>query len=263
MSIMDNAKGDDVQPATSPYSRGLIVEMEHNNRALRARASREYRHPHESISNKRGNVQMLPNGNVFLGWDSAGLISEHTADDKILLEAHWLKQSRFASYRAFKFNWIGHPEEPPDVRAIAYGNASDALTVIYASWNGATEHRSWQFHTAEGDVLGRAARTGFETIFSTKLAGSRVYAQAFDAKDNVLGTSEVVHVDHAQSMMYLPSIQSSTAGSLESVAKFHPLLTGLISILSILGFLFLVRNMLLIIAPWSRRRYQRVPTSET
>ncbi|KAK6430462.1 hypothetical protein LTR95_013386 [Oleoguttula sp. CCFEE 5521] len=67
------------------------------------------------------------------------------------------------SYRAFKQAWTGCPLTRPDVVARKEGNA----TVVYVSWNGATEVLGWEVYggTAEGNLahMSTVAKRGFES----------------------------------------------------------------------------------------------------
>ncbi len=43
---------------------------------MSANLVREYTHPDKLLSDTQGNVQVLPNGNVLVGWGSAPVFSE-------------------------------------------------------------------------------------------------------------------------------------------------------------------------------------------
>lgn len=66
ISIMDNSKGEDPQPATNDSSRGLLIAVDENNMVATLEA--HYDHPvPDSLVPRRGNYQALPNGNVLMG----------------------------------------------------------------------------------------------------------------------------------------------------------------------------------------------------
>ena len=95
----------------------------------------------------------------------------YTWDGDLLLEESF-RNSSFVTYRAYKFNFVGKPIEPPTLKAFSYGtSASSSRTVYYVSWNGATEVATWKFYRTDdaGDevFIGSAARTGFGTMFQS------------------------------------------------------------------------------------------------
>ena len=65
ISLLDNAVGADPQPATTPWSRGLVVTLREDTMTAELVAS--YDHPHRGHAFRRGSNQILPNGNVFMG----------------------------------------------------------------------------------------------------------------------------------------------------------------------------------------------------
>ena len=86
-----------------------------------------------------GNVQELPNDNIFVCWSENGYMSEFTPSGELALEAKFVSH-RFAVYRAYKFEFTGLPLDPPALKAHAFGTTADTITtVFYVSWNGATE----------------------------------------------------------------------------------------------------------------------------
>ena len=68
---------------------------------------RKYAHPGEVLSATQGSVQVLPNGNVFIGWGSEPLFSEFSKDGELLFDATFPREVE--SYRAFRFPWSGRP----------------------------------------------------------------------------------------------------------------------------------------------------------
>ncbi|KAI1269250.1 ASST-domain-containing protein [Xylariaceae sp. FL1019] len=185
ISFLDNASGEqhlDFQPPSNNYSRGLIVELlRPKGEPQRARILQEYKRPDRNLADKRGALQRLPNGNVFMSWTDAGYVSEHSQnDDKVIMEARFLNETRFGTYRTYKStNWVGRPKDPPDVRSLGYGLGTNSMTAIYVSWNGATEHKTWKFFSGD-QFLGQKDKTGFETLFVTDVPVKTVRAEAYD-----------------------------------------------------------------------------------
>lgn len=147
-------------------------------------------------SPRRGNYQVLPNGNIFMGWSEQGVQSEHTADGTILFESvfavEWL-----GTYRQYKFPYVGDPQDPPDVHAEAIGFANGtATTLVWVSWNGATEVASWDMYrtTKNGEkmeLLASAERLGFETALAHGSFASHIVVKARDRNGLVLDQTNV------------------------------------------------------------------------
>jgi len=177
-------------------SRGIVVEIDED--AMSATLIGEYTHPNKILSETQGNVQVLPNGNVFVGWGSEPFFSEFSRDGKLIFDASF--PSEVESYRAFRFPWKGQPEDSPAV--FAESGAEDEVT-LYASWNGATEVATWQVLAGSGpDDLGPAGsapREGFETTITLNASEPYVAVKAKDSSGQVLGTSKAVKPSKASS----------------------------------------------------------------
>ena len=188
MTLFDNAEVDQDADAHA-HSRGLVLELDED--AMTATLVREYIHPTDILSVSQGNMQVLPNGNAFIGWGSAPVFSEMDIDGNVLFNGRFPEGG--TSYRAYRLPWVGQPADPPDIAAES--GAGDAVTV-YASWNGATEVASWQVLAgSDPDVLQMAAsapRDGFESAITVQATGAYVAVQALDDAGNVLGTSEAI-----------------------------------------------------------------------
>lgn len=152
--------------------------------------------PDDGRSTKRGNFQLLPNGNAFVGWSENSYISEHSPDGRVLMEAQFTSD-RFVTYRAYKFNFTSAPAEPPVLKGFAYGESPErSVSVYYVSWNGATEVATWEFYNEDHRIIGRTPRSGFETAFQhTSRYIEMVYARAVDADGGTLGESPVEAID--------------------------------------------------------------------
>jgi hypothetical protein len=151
----------------------------------------EYTHPDKILAATQGNVQVLPNGNVFVGWGSEPSFSEFSKDGKLIFDASF--PSQVESYRVFRFPWKGQPEDRPAV--VAEARPEDRVT-IYVSWNGATEVDTWQVLAGSGpdklERAGSAPRKGFETAVTLYTNEPYVAVEARDGSGRVLGTSEAV-----------------------------------------------------------------------
>jgi hypothetical protein len=189
ITFLDN--GSDGITSTANISHGLKVRLEKG--PMTAKVLQRWPRPDNKRSNLRGNLQNLPGGNVFAAWSDNSFISEHTSTGDLVMASEF-SSKRFVTYRAYKFNFTGAPWEEPIIKAFVYGaDAATSTTVIYMSWNGATEIEWWDLYrpvpqgAKGGGFIGSIIRTGFETRFQTSGFESEVYAEAVAADGTVLG----------------------------------------------------------------------------
>lgn len=166
-------------------SRALVLELDEAART--ARRVRDFVHPKGLLATSQGNAQVLPNGDMFVGWGSQLFFSEFAADGSLLLDATF--PAGVQSYRDIRSSWVGRP---PDAPAVAVDASRPGLTV-HASWNGATEVASWAVlggaNAGSLGVLASAPRAGFETPIVLGVRPTIVAVRAVGADGTVLGTS--------------------------------------------------------------------------
>jgi hypothetical protein len=183
LTVFDNG----ATPAVEKLSRGLILELD--EQAMTATLLRQYTHP-QILAGSQGSVQLLPNGNVFIGWGEVPRVTEFDHAGRIVFDA--VLGKTYECYRAFRLPWTGRPAQAP---ALALVGAGRGLTA-YASWNGATEVRSWQLLAGSlQDTLSPVASTrarGFESTLHASLPGPYFAARALDEWGRTLGQSSVV-----------------------------------------------------------------------
>jgi hypothetical protein len=188
ITIFDNGNVNRVE-----QSRSIVVEVDED--VMSASLAREYTHPDKLRSATQGNVQVLPNGNVFVGWGSAPVFSEFDHDGRLLFSAAYPTESE--SYRAFRFPWSGQPTDDP---AIAAELGAEDEVKIYASWNGATEVATWQVLAgADPDrlqPLASAPRQGFETVITVRTTEPYVGLKAVNGSGRELGTTSAFKLEH-------------------------------------------------------------------
>ena len=186
ISIFDNG----AVPRIHPQSRGMVVAI--NPQARTDTLLSQYEHPGALSSGSQGNVQLLENGDVFVGWGSEPYFSEFSAGAQLLFDAHM--RGSYQSYRAYRFPWTGAPSEPPAIAAGAR-SAGGAVTV-YASWNGDTRTASWRVlagpSPAQLAPVAESPRAGFQTAIATPAPEKDVAVQALDASGAVLGISRTI-----------------------------------------------------------------------
>jgi hypothetical protein len=189
ISVFDNGTTifHDNVPEVVEESRGIVLELD--ERKMSASLVREYTHPDKQYAHASGNMQLLPNGNVFIGWGRALVFSELSKDGELLFDARLLPPN--GSYRYFRFPWSGHPTDRP--AAVAERTSEEELEV-YASWNGATEVSSWEVlagpRPGQIEPLGSVPRNGFETALSVQSPHPYVAVRAKDRSGRVLDTTE-------------------------------------------------------------------------
>ncbi|KAJ5605405.1 hypothetical protein N7510_008186 [Penicillium lagena] len=194
ISFLNNAA--DHEENEEDVSSALIVELNTGSTPMTAKVIRRYDRPDGQLTRLRGNVQPLPNGNVFVGWSDSGYHSEFSPEGANLMEAKFVN-SQLSTYRAYKFEFVGRPTAPPDlVVSVAEITEDNLTTVIHISWNGATEVASWNFYAQAGEreprrFVGTTNKTGFETMHTIQGYLDWISADATDRDGNILGSSAV------------------------------------------------------------------------
>jgi hypothetical protein len=182
ITVFDNG----ARPKVHDESRGIVIKIDEEK--MSATLLREYTLPEKLLTTSQGNVQLLPNTNVLIGWGSAPFISEFSCEGKLLFNARFPPDVE--SYRAFRFPWKGHPTDAPSVVA---ESRSDDQAALYASWNGATEVATWEVLAGpRPSQLGSVEsfpRNGFETTMLVHTSDPYVAVRARDRHGRVLGAS--------------------------------------------------------------------------
>lgn len=189
ISIFDNG----ASPAVRGQSRGIVVRIDsaHQTATLIAQLT----HVPGVLAASQGNLQLLANGDWFLGWGQEPYFSEVSSTGATLFDAHF--PSGDQSYRDFRFPWTGTPAHRP---AFALSRTTAGLRTAYASWNGSTLVARWNVLVGPSEsalsAVAEAPRAGFETAIpiSAPAAGSYITVQALDASGNVLATGPVERV---------------------------------------------------------------------
>lgn len=193
LSLFDN--GSDNYRNTSLTSSGMIVAVDHqtNSSTLITR----FQAPGPGLrSTSQGNMQMLSNGNAFIGWGSNPSFSEHTANGTPVYFAT-LTDIDSMNYRAFKYNWTGTPSDPPALAAQA--PSSNGATTLWASWNGATDYSHWNFYGSSSTpdqfvLLAGVGKQGFQTTYTSPKFYPRAFAEAVALDGSSMKNSSVVTV---------------------------------------------------------------------
>lgn len=188
ITLFDN--GSDGPIETAKYSRGLLLRVDENRRTVNL--GRSFEHPPALLSSAMGSVQILPNGNVAVGWGTEPYLSEFSPTGKLLSDARLLSGEK--SYRGLLLPWQGTPQHAPALTVRR--SSTTGKTVVYASWNGDTQTAYWQVHS--GDYrssmkeIGIARRRAFETAIPIGDADGYFAVTALDRTGRVLGRSATI-----------------------------------------------------------------------
>ncbi|KAJ5558708.1 hypothetical protein N7535_009413 [Penicillium sp. DV-2018c] len=194
ISLMNNAA--DERGSVELVSSALVVALDIAAKPMTAKVIRRINRPDSGLTKLRGSARVLPNDNIFVGWSEYGYSSEHSPNGTLLMTARF-DSERYSTYRAYKGEFTGRPNTPPDLVASVYGTREqDTTTLIYVSWNGATDVAQWNFYAQADEggqsvLIGTTNKTDFETMFIADGYMDFVSAEAIDAEGNVLHTSEV------------------------------------------------------------------------
>jgi len=172
-------------PPTGP-SRGLVLKLD--ERTHTATLADQYTHGTSFHVEYMGSIEPLPGGNEFVGWGSAPYFSEYDSAGRLLLDATLPRPD--LSYRARLEPWVGLPLSPP----LGAARQIDGKTIVYASWNGATQVAAWRV-LAGTSPSGLAAvatqpRSGFETAIPVTRSYHVFKVSALDASGRVIGATQ-------------------------------------------------------------------------
>lgn len=178
LTLFDNASS----PAVEPTSRGLRFRLDTS--AMTATLVQQYLPPTKRLAFSQGNVQVLDNGHVIVGWGQLPYVTEYDADGTVLGELNFAPGT---SYRAYRVDWHATPKRPPDVVVKRVGT----MATVYVSWNGATDVSMWQVlsgatHSDMG-LNATAEKAGFETSIQVADLGNYVEVRAIDADGKIIG----------------------------------------------------------------------------
>jgi hypothetical protein len=166
----------------------LDVDEVHHRVALR----RAYTHPGKLHSDSQGNVQVLPDGNVLVGWGAQPYVSEFAPSGELLFDARLAPS--YETYRAYRVPWTGRAAGTPTVVTAR----SHTHTEAFVSWNGDTRVARWVALSGTDastlSPIGSVARTGFETGMRLSRNIVRLAVRGVDASGATVGTSKLIAV---------------------------------------------------------------------
>jgi len=185
LTVFDNASS----PPEEAKSRALLLNVDAT--AMQVTLEHAYTHPAGLLVDNQGSVQLLPGDQVFVGWGAQPYFSQFASGGELLLDGEMPAGDQ--SYRAFTFNWTGHPADGPAV--VVHANPARG-SAVYVSWNGATDVATWTVLAGKNRAglatVGSQPQAGFETAISVDSEGPYFAVTAQDAAGRQLGRSAVV-----------------------------------------------------------------------
>ena len=180
---------NEAAPPVRKNSRVLTIKLD--EQAKTATLTSSFAHPLKLLSASQGNVEDLPNGNVFVGWGSQRWFTEFSPTGQVLFDGRLARGND--NYRAFRYEWSGRPAKPPKVVAAAgSGNITGRV-----SWNGATGIARWELLAGADAASAGAGRCeglrGLRDRGDGEVDAQPLVAmRAYDAAGNILVTTAPV-----------------------------------------------------------------------
>jgi Arylsulfotransferase (ASST) len=185
LTVFDNGSS----PPEAAQSRALLLNLD--TAAMRVSLRHAYTAPGRLLADNQGSVQLLPDGRVFVCWGAQPYFSEFASGGELLLSGELPLGDQ--SYRAFTFDWSGHPTDHPAV--VVQPNPARG-SAVYVSWNGATAVHTWEVSAGRSPsalaAVGSQAPAGFETAILVTSEGPYFAVTARDAAGRELGRSATV-----------------------------------------------------------------------
>lgn len=202
VSVFDNQAYDRAS-ADADRSRGMLIHVRPDEKT--ATLLQSFPNPRGILSLSQGSMQLLPSGNVLLGWGLAPGFTEYSSTGEVLCDAHFgafamRNMGWVTSYRVFKAAWVGRPRTRPEIR-LTFGKQKKKTAFV--SWNGATQISFWRLestekqHAAEDNEfvhVQTVPKKGFEGSLPLPAECSDfVRVAALDSEHKVLGYTDLVN----------------------------------------------------------------------
>jgi hypothetical protein len=184
LSVFD----DGAAPKEEGESRALEINVD--LRSMRASLKRAYTHSPPMLAGAQGNVQLLPDGKVLVGWGTAPAFSEYAPSGKQIWDGLFSPPN--SSYRTYRSPWRARPAGLP---AISVSPGTGGAVTVYTSWNGATDVARWQLLAgpSSNDLapVATVGKRGFETAMHVKTSQRYLAVRALASSGRVLAMSKV------------------------------------------------------------------------
>jgi hypothetical protein len=191
ITIFDNGATGPGAEQVEPSSRPIRLKVDATRKT--ATLVRAYVPETPRSSDAMGNLQVLPDGGVFVGWGTVGGWTEFAPDGSVRYDASFADGR--ASYRVYRFPWRGVPDSLP---AIVLERTDAGGLAAHVSWNGATQVASWRLLGGKAprtlSRLAQVRRAGFETTLRVAAAPTHVAVAALDAHGKELARTATIAV---------------------------------------------------------------------
>ena len=186
ITLFDDGAGP---PIVHKQSRALTLQLDTTH--MTATLVSQDEHRPALLAEFEGNVQLLPNGDEFVGWGQLPNYTEFNARGQVVFDGRFVSN---LTYRAYRFPWTGTPVTLPAVAA----KVSGGKTTVYASWNGDTSRTGWKVLAGTSasalKVVATSTTRAFESPIRIGSGAKYVAVQALDVQGRVLATSHTVKV---------------------------------------------------------------------
>lgn len=168
-----------------------------------------------TLGGTAANETTTATGDVFIGWNSKPIISEHAADGTCVKTGQiGASGGGTMNDRAFHIaadERVDTPDSTPALRMTANDTAAAGATAFCDSWNGATEIAAWRCVCGGTEAVSPVScaqppSEGFEHGFLAEGYRARRCAEALEKDRRVWGNSQVKET-------YLPGIVANATGS--------------------------------------------------
>jgi hypothetical protein len=175
-------------PDVHSSSRGLTLRLNPGRKTATEIVQDQHAPPLLAI--QEGDDEQLSNGDSFVGWGQQPYMSEFSASGQEIFDARLAGYN--STYRIYRFTWEGFPKTNP---SFAVTRNSEGQYTAWASWNGATEVKSWRILGGSSPkslrTLTTISRSNFES--SAHVPYERYYETvALNWRHQVMETSAVV-----------------------------------------------------------------------
>lgn len=193
ISLFDNSDAPVAAEPWAEQSRGLVLKL--NEKKKTAKVVQEFIHPEHPLAPTQANVELLPSGNFFVGWGQSPLVSEHTADGRLVFEGRVSGASSI--YRSYRQPWVGRPKS----RVAIATEASGSKATAWVSWNGDNRVRKWRVlagpRSSKLLPVKSVKRNGFETRINLShlpAGADFVQVKGLKASGKTIGSTRVTGI---------------------------------------------------------------------
>jgi Arylsulfotransferase (ASST) len=204
LSVFDDA----ALPQEESESSARVIRVNLTPGHLSATLIHRYTHSPPLLAGRAGSVQIMPSGNVFVGWGSSSDFSEYSSSGKQIFNGVF--PLGVYSYRAYRFPWNAQPTTPPHLASMPEANGD---VKVYANWNGATRVAYWSViggtSRSSNSWFTTGPRTGFQSVLTLHSEPRYLKVEALDSSRHVIGTSIAIpehpHVSIFAADVFVPA----------------------------------------------------------